>query len=267
VTYQSDDISAGGTFGLPHSALQSTRTRQPIIVFVGNCVVFSDRLLRLVENDFEQLDVLRLQDPSDLLALDATARRAVQMVVLDECFLDDLPDFLSDRTFALGGVRWVLAYRSADEARRLMAMLGQGRPVGFLPMKAPVDAWLAVLRLLSLGEDFLPGELVDSAVPSASVSGLAPQAGADAEAAPDAKAPGGGAGRLDLLTVREAEILDLVARGRRNKSIARELGLSEHTVKLHVHHIFGKLGVRNRTSATHWYFSRVGQGSSPARPQ
>jgi DNA-binding NarL/FixJ family response regulator len=261
VTYQSDDISAGGTFGLRDSALPSTRTRQPIIVFVGNCVVFSDRLLRLVENDFEQLDVLRLQDPSDLLALDATARRAVQMVVLDECFLDDLPDFLSDRTFALGGVRWVLAYRSADEARRLMAMLGQGRPVGFLPMKAPVDAWLAVLRLLSLGEDFLPGELIDAAQPSGPASEAAP------EAAAGLSATGGEACRLDLLTGREAEILDLVARGRRNKSIARELGLSEHTVKLHVHHIFGKLGVRNRTSATHWYFSRVAQGTAPARPQ
>lgn len=263
MTYQSDDISAGGTFGLRDSALPSTRTRQPIIVFVGNCVVFSDRLLRLVENDFEQLDVLRLQDPGDLLALDATARRAVQMVVLDECFLDDLPDFLSDRTFALGGVRWVLAYRAADEARRLMAMLGQGRPVGFLPMKAPVDAWLAVLRLLSLGEDFLPGELIDAAQPSAPASEATPES----DAASGSRAPGGDAGRFDLLTGREAEILDLVARGRRNKSIARELGLSEHTVKLHVHHIFGKLGVRNRTSATHWYFSRVGQGSSPARTQ
>jgi DNA-binding NarL/FixJ family response regulator len=157
----------------------------------------------------------------------------------------------------------VLAYRSADEARRLMAMLGQGRPVGFLPMKAPVDAWLAVLRLLSLGEDFLPGELVDAALPSGPASETAPES----DAAPGSGAPGGAAGRLDLLTVREAEILDLVARGRRNKSIARELGLSEHTVKLHVHHIFGKLGVRNRTSATHWYFSRVGQGASPARPQ
>jgi DNA-binding NarL/FixJ family response regulator len=230
-----------------------------MIVFVGNCMVFSDRVLRLVEHDFEQLDVLRLQDPSDLLALDATARRAVQMVVIDECFLDVLPEFLSDRTFALGGVRWVLAYRSADEARRLMAMLGQGRPVGFLPMKAPVDAWLAVMRLLSLGEDFLPGELVDGAAQIAPMQPDAP--------APATEPVTGPADRFDILTGREAQILDLVARGRRNKSIARELGLSEHTVKLHVHHIFGKLGVRNRTSATHWYFSRVGQGQSPARTQ
>ena len=258
VTYQSDDISSGRALGQPPTRVETTRTRQPIIVFVGNCVVFSDRLLRLVEHDFEQLDVLRLQDPSDLLALDATARRAVQMVVIDECFLDDLPEFLSDRTFALGGVRWVLAYRAADEARRLMAMLGQGRPVGFLPMKAPVDAWLAVLRLLSLGEDFLPGELVDApAQPPAQASSPTAEAGPME----------GPSDRFDVLTGREAQILDLVARGRRNKSIARELGLSEHTVKLHVHHIFGKLGVRNRTSATHWYFSRVGQGSSPARTQ
>jgi DNA-binding NarL/FixJ family response regulator len=255
VTYQSDDVSAGRAFGLPANQPEIARSRQPMIVFVGNCVVFSDRLLRLVEHDFEQVDVLRLQDPSDLLMFDAVARRAVQMVVIDEGFLEALPKLLSDRTFALGGVRWVLAYRAADEARRLMAMLGQGRPVGFLPMKAPVDAWLAVLRLLSLGEDFLPGELVDppaqAGPPPASEPASGPATGP--ETLP------GGAERLDILTGRESEILDLVARGRRNKSIARELGLSEHTVKLHVHHIFGKLGVRNRTSATHWYFSRVAE--------
>jgi DNA-binding NarL/FixJ family response regulator len=131
--------------------------------------------------------------------------------------------------------------------------------VGFLPMKAPVDAWLAVMRLLSLGEDFLPGELVD---------GPAQGAPAQPGSAPSGPEPAAGlADRFDILTGREAQILDLVARGRRNKSIARELGLSEHTVKLHVHHIFGKLGVRNRTSATHWYFSRVGQGQTPGRPQ
>jgi DNA-binding NarL/FixJ family response regulator len=51
------------------------------------------------------------------------------------------------------------------------------------------------------------------------------------------------------LTPREREVLALVARGYANKRIAGELGLSEKTVKAHVGHILGKLGVADRTQA------------------
>jgi two-component system, NarL family, nitrate/nitrite response regulator NarL len=49
------------------------------------------------------------------------------------------------------------------------------------------------------------------------------------------------------LTSREAEIGHRISRGLRNKEIARELHLSEGTVKLHVHHIYQKLHLRSRT--------------------
>ena len=49
------------------------------------------------------------------------------------------------------------------------------------------------------------------------------------------------------LTSREAEITRLVTRGLRNKEIARELHLCEGTVKMHLHHIYGKLQLGGRT--------------------
>jgi two-component system nitrate/nitrite response regulator NarL len=49
------------------------------------------------------------------------------------------------------------------------------------------------------------------------------------------------------LTSREAEIAHLVSRGLRNKEIARELHLSEGTVKMHLHHIYQKLRLGGRT--------------------
>jgi DNA-binding NarL/FixJ family response regulator len=53
----------------------------------------------------------------------------------------------------------------------------------------------------------------------------------------------------DPLTPRETEVLRLIARGLSNRLIARELVLSEKTVKAHLSAIFGKLGVADRTQA------------------
>lgn len=52
-----------------------------------------------------------------------------------------------------------------------------------------------------------------------------------------------------LLTPRELQVLDRIAAGLTNKGIARELGISLHTVKFHVESIFRKLGARTRTHA------------------
>jgi len=54
------------------------------------------------------------------------------------------------------------------------------------------------------------------------------------------------------LTDRELEVLRLVARGDTNAEISLHLGISHHTVKSHVIHIFNKLGVNDRTQAAVW---------------
>jgi FixJ family two-component response regulator len=51
--------------------------------------------------------------------------------------------------------------------------------------------------------------------------------------------------RLALLTVREREVVALVALGRMNKQVAAEIGVSEITVKVHRHNAMQKLGVRS----------------------
>jgi DNA-binding NarL/FixJ family response regulator len=65
--------------------------------------------------------------------------------------------------------------------------------------------------------------------------------------------PSGGPGRLEAafgLTVREAEVLGWVARGKTNRDIGEILGLSPRTVNKHLEHVFAKLGVETRTAAT-----------------
>lgn len=69
------------------------------------------------------------------------------------------------------------------------------------------------------------------------------------------------------LTERELEILALVASGRSNSEVARLLWVSEATVKLHLSHVYGKLGVSNRTAASAWAHAHgVDTGSADLLP-
>ena len=57
---------------------------------------------------------------------------------------------------------------------------------------------------------------------------------------------------LDALSEREREVLELVVRGLPNKLIARELSISEKTVKAHLTRVFRAIGVTDRTQAALW---------------
>lgn len=66
---------------------------------------------------------------------------------------------------------------------------------------------------------------------------------------PNGRSPGG-------LTAREVEVLRLIASGKTNRAIARELGLSEKTVARHVHNSLVKLGVPSRAAATAYAYEK-----------
>ena len=101
---------------------------------------------------------------------------------------------------------------------------------GLLPRDASGTTLMSAVRAVAQGLAALDPEL------SATLSApLTPQ-----EAPPQAPAE---------LTRRELEVLGLIAEGLPNKTIARRLDISEHTVKFHVNSILGKLGVQSRTEA------------------
>ena len=60
----------------------------------------------------------------------------------------------------------------------------------------------------------------------------------------------------DSLTQRELEILKLIAKGLSNKLIARELNISDGTVKVHVKHLLKKLHLRSRVEAAVWMINQ-----------
>jgi DNA-binding NarL/FixJ family response regulator len=78
------------------------------------------------------------------------------------------------------------------------------------------------------------------------VAALAGPSG-NGQAGPPDGAPNG-------LTAREVEVLRLIAAGKSNPEIARELFVSEATVKTHINHVFAKTGARDRAQAVRFAY-------------
>jgi DNA-binding NarL/FixJ family response regulator len=54
------------------------------------------------------------------------------------------------------------------------------------------------------------------------------------------------------LSKRQKQLLILLDQGMSNRDIAEKIGISEHTVKVHLWRLFRRLDVKSRTQATHW---------------
>lgn len=63
-------------------------------------------------------------------------------------------------------------------------------------------------------------------------------------------------GPIEALTTREAEVMRLVTSGLSNKQVARQLALSEGTVKIHLHNVYRKLNLGSRTALTAYALGR-----------
>lgn len=200
----------------------------------------------------------------------------LQLLIVDERLAEDLLNRMELYRSVCPAATIVFAYRDDATARWFYESYDRARDgaVGFLPMNVPFEVWLAALRLLLHKELFLPGCLVAAPVETAAPR-LRADPGAAAEPAPgpavepapeppaENRAPAG-ARRLSRLTSREREVLRLASTGTSNKVIARELAISEHTVKLHMHNLSRKLGVSNRTAAASWYVA-AGQHDAARR--
>jgi DNA-binding NarL/FixJ family response regulator len=119
----------------------------------------------------------------------------------------------------------VVVVSANDDAASVIAALDLGA-MGFIPKTTPRDVLLGAVRLVAAGGIYVP-----------------PQALRQSEA-PPAKS----AAPL-VLSARQQEVLGLLLKGLSNKLIARQLGISEHTAKIHVSAVLRALGVATRTQA------------------
>lgn len=120
---------------------------------------------------------------------------------------------------------------------------------GIVPFNVNLDVLLSILRILMKGGEYFPASACRAGMQSRPAAAPPNEMPLQFTQITDVLAT------LDL-TQRELEILGAVARGHQNKNIAADLGLSEHTVKLHLHNIITKLGVHNRTEAAVRFLER-----------
>lgn len=128
----------------------------------------------------------------------------------------------------------VVVVSGADDTASVLAALDLGA-MGYIPKSSPRDVLLGAVRLVASGGIYVPTQ----ALKTREVAEPAPAV------------PGGGAkSAADLgLSARQAEVLQLLLKGLPNKLIARRLGISENTTKIHVSAVLRALGVATRTQA------------------
>jgi len=161
------------------------------------------------------LEAIRAHEP-DMAVLDITMPQLTGLDVLETLEADGL------------ATRVILLTGSATDEQIATAV--ERGAWGLLLKENALDTLRACLKTVAAGRRWLPEELVAPAVRRAAERRET-------------------VGQLErVLTAREYEIAGLVAQGLSNKHIARALGISEGTVKIHLHNGSQKLGGVNRTS-------------------
>lgn len=120
-----------------------------------------------------------------------------------------------------------LVFFTASVEDREMAMSAAAGAYGFIVKNTPLEILVKSLRQVADGQRLLPQPCSEKAVP------LERETIAENE--------------LTVLTDRERQIISLVSEGLSNKEIGRRLNIADGTIKVHLHHIFRKLEISNRT--------------------
>ena len=147
----------------------------------------------------------------------------------------------------LNGLDALAALREAAPGMPLVVLSGESDPgvvraaieggaMGFIPKSSTPEVLIQALRLVLAHGVYLPPLVLDAAYAALSSAPVSPRTATTV---------------LPGLTPRQMEVLRCVIRGEPNKVIARELDLSEGTVKAHLSAVFQALGAHSRTEAVY----------------
>ena len=219
------------------------------ILFVGDPLSFSEVYLRFIENELGDVKVEVVSTLADAKSRAKPNLQHVGTLICSGKVAYDERDILTDIVGNFGHIHPVIAFDNMREVQSLLGALDDDlvlKRLSFLQLRTKIDCLIGILQLLASGERHVSGDVLDWLIDQK-------------DSASDAHTAGLGA-TMDVLTVRENEVLKLLAVGNANKVIAHSLALSESTIKLHIHRIIKKLGVKNRTEAAIAFLATDGSG-------
>ena len=218
--------------------------RRPSIVVADEMPIFRSGVCELLRSE-GRFDVFEAETAAQLAAVFDAHRLDVALIGIDPPPAADLHDALAlFRDSDAQAIVW--SFEASPHA--VIAAISAGAS-GFLHKQISAAALLRALSGLMRGE-----ALITRNVARLIVRGLH-----DLDEQLQAR------DAMSQLSVRERDVLALVAEGAGNKEIGQELDISEFTVKRHVQNILRKLDIRSRHSAGAFYRSGFGVDASPVR--
>ncbi len=136
----------------------------------------------------------------------------------------------------------IIVVSAAEEPEYMRKSIDLGAS-GFIPKSAPMEIMLSAIQLVRSGGTYIPADMMQAKLNSSQARPPQPAVMNMQEIEENeivVKA-------AESLTKRQRQVLGLMAKGQANKEIARELGVSEHTVKIHVTAILRLFNASNRT--------------------
>ncbi|GAA1122529.1 response regulator transcription factor [Citricoccus alkalitolerans] len=177
-------------------------------------------------------------EASDGAAAVVNVRALRPDVVLMDVRMPVVDGVAATREIVSEGTAAVLVLTTFDEDEVVLSAIRAGA-AGFLLKTAEATELVAAVRRVAAGEGVVAPEVTRRVFRELAT------ASARNRPAQDDQAPA----QLELLTMRERDVLIQLGAGASNSRLARELGISEATAKTHVSRVLAKLGVRSRTQA------------------
>ena len=193
------------------------------------------RILIADDHDLLRDALVAFMDQEDNIETHTAADLAEAVALIDGDWTYDLV-LLDYNMPGMNGLEGLRVASDRNGVNRVALMSGEANrdvaeqalelgATGFVPKTLPAKSLVNAIKFMAMGEKYAPLEFM-TAEPDENNHPL-----------------------LENLTERETQVLKGLTEGKSNKEIARDLDLSEPTVKLHVKTLYKKLGVANRTQA------------------
>jgi DNA-binding NarL/FixJ family response regulator len=201
------------------------------LLLVDDHTLFREGLRRLLT---EIGPAVAIHEAASLEAAFAECRKTSFQMVLLDLFLEESNGLDTLDAFRIGAPKVPVTVLSGEQdIKHIRAAIDHGS-LGFIPKSHTSDQMIAALRIVLAGGIYLPPNVLNA--PTKSSELVRDDAASVASA-------------YLRLSSRQKQVATLLLKGATNKEIARDLGLSEGTVKAHTSAIFQVLGAKNRAEA------------------